>query len=139
MREPTTEEQLCFDLLHPDAPPQKFVLDPCDTAVLHTSMKTLANTQLKSLFSNFTLPKTFTFLEMFGVGKVEHLNLLKRWSESDPIHSLATPVGIGTDGELFMLDLHQSRQGPHGLVAGMTGSGKSEFIITYILSMAVNY
>lgn len=139
MRESSADDQVCFDVLHPDAPPQKFALDQCDGAALHRAMKALANTQLKSLSGNFTLPKTFTFLEMFGVGKVEHLNLLKRWSESDPIHSLATPVGIGTDGELFMLDLHQSRQGPHGLVAGMTGSGKSEFIITYILSMAVNY
>jgi S-DNA-T family DNA segregation ATPase FtsK/SpoIIIE len=38
-----------------------------------------------------------------------------------------------------MLDLHEKRQGPHGLVAGMTGSGKSELLITYILSMAINY
>ncbi|UKI58654.1 MAG: hypothetical protein L6V81_04570 [Clostridium sp.] len=29
--------------------------------------------------------------------------------------------------------------GPHGLIAGSTGSGKSEFIITYVLSLAVNY
>lgn len=27
----------------------------------------------------------------------------------------------------------------YGLIAGMTGSGKSEFIITYVLSMALNY
>ena len=128
-----------FDLLHPDRQPQEFELDAYAEDRFASSMKQLANTSLMSIAGSFSLPKTYTFLEMFGVGKVEHLNLLKRWGDSDPTRSLATPVGIGTDGELFMLDLHEKRQGPHGLVAGMTGSGKSEFIITYILSMAVNF
>ena len=56
-----------------------------------------------------------------------------------PTKTLQTPVGVNSEGELFNLDLHEKYHGPHGLVAGMTGSGKSEFIITYILSMAVNY
>ncbi len=55
------------------------------------------------------------------------------------MNSLQAPVGLGTDGELFMLDLHEKFHGPHGLVAGMTGSGKSEFIVTFILSLALNY
>ena len=38
-----------------------------------------------------------------------------------------------------MLNLHEKVHGPHGLIAGTTGSGKSEFIITYVLSLAACY
>lgn len=99
----------------------------------------LANTPLDTTASNFQLPSMITFLELFGVGNVEHLNALTRWKENDPTKSLQAAVGVDTYGETFMLDLHEKFHGPHGLVAGMTGSGKSEFIITYILSLAVNY
>lgn len=99
----------------------------------------LANLQLDILATAYNLPKMMTFLEMYGVGKIEHLNALARWKENDPTTSLEVPVGVDTFGELFMLDLHEKYHGPHGLVAGMTGSGKSEFIMTYILSLALNY
>ena len=85
------------------------------------------------------LPATVTLLELYGVGKCEHLNVVSRWQENNPIHSLQAPIGIGEDGEPIFLDLHESFHGPHGLIAGMTGSGKSEFIITYILSMAIQF
>ena len=98
----------------------------------------LGNTFLQAA-SRRELPDMLTFLEMFGVGKAEHLNALTRWQEHDPTRTLATEVGMDGDGNLFTLDLHEKFHGPHGLVAGMTGSGKSEFIMTYILSMAVNY
>ena len=101
--------------------------------------KKLANIPLNTLESGFKLPNMINFLQMFQVGKIEHLNVINRWEENDPTKSLATPIGIDTYGELFKLDLHEKFHGPHGLVAGMTGSGKSEFIITYILSLAVNY
>lgn len=87
----------------------------------------------------FVLPKKYGFLEMFDVGNVNQLNIINKWKENNIIKSLETPVGIDEQGELFKLDLHEKAHGPHGLVAGMTGSGKSEWIISYILSMAVNY
>jgi S-DNA-T family DNA segregation ATPase FtsK/SpoIIIE len=76
---------------------------------------------------------------MEKVGKVNQLNIINRWRINDSTTSLRAEVGVGGDGDLMYLDLHEKFHGPHGLIAGMTGSGKSEFIITYILSMCINY
>ena len=85
------------------------------------------------------LPNSITFLEMEKVSKVEQLNVLNRWNSNDSTESLRAEVGVDERGDLMYLDLHEKYHGPHGLIAGMTGSGKSEFIITYILSMCINY
>ncbi|MDF2820870.1 MAG: signal peptide protein [Clostridiales bacterium] len=112
-------------------------IDSCENAL---SLSTaLANIQLDLSSQRYSLPNMLTFLEMFGVGKIEHLNPLMRWKENNPTITLQAPIGVDTMGGVFSLDLHEKFHGPHGLVAGMTGSGKSEFIITYILSLAVNY
>lgn len=116
-----------------------FSVDSCNKKEFAEAMRVLANTRLKTAAQAQEIPKMITFLEMFKAGRIEQLNPLKRWQDNNPAKSLAAPVGVAADGSLFMLDLHEKRQGPHGLVAGMTGSGKSEFLITYILSMAVNY
>lgn len=101
--------------------------------------KILANISVEVEKEKYYLPKSISFLQMYNIGMVEQLNSLQRWRENNPITSLQAPVGVDENGDLFKLDLHEKFHGPHGLVAGMTGSGKSEFIITYILSMAVNY
>jgi len=101
--------------------------------------KMLSNIPIEFESSISSLPNTITFLEMEKVGKVEQLNILNRWNTNDPTRSLKAAVGVDHLGDLMYLDLHEKQHGPHGLIAGMTGSGKSEFIITYILSMAINY
>ena len=98
-----------------------------------------ANIPIELAGARYQLPNMISFLEMYKVGRVEQLNSLSRWSMNNPVQSLMAPIGVDVDGELFKLDLHEKYHGPHGLIAGMTGSGKSEFIITYILSLAVNY
>jgi len=86
-----------------------------------------------------SLPDAISFLEMEKVGKVEQLNILNRWNTNDSTTSLKAEIGVDEKNELMYLDLHEKYHGPHGLIAGTTGSGKSEFIITYILSMCINY
>ena len=85
------------------------------------------------------IPDSISFLEMHGVGKIEQLNVLNRWNMNDPTVSLRAEIGVDNQEDVMYLDLHEKAHGPHGLIAGTTGSGKSEFIITYILSMCINY
>ena len=133
-------QNLLIDLSDPDKEDVTLSIDAVDINSIKESMNSLSKINLlMDSDKSFSLPSMITFLEMYGVGMVEHLNPLSRWEQNNPVKSLGVPIGVGTDGKLFTLDLHEKFQGPHGLVAGMTGSGKSEFIITYILSMAVNF
>ena len=43
------------------------------------------------------------------------------------------------NNELLSFDLHESKDGPHGLIGGSTGSGKSELIISLLLSLTIRY
>lgn len=86
-----------------------------------------------------SIPEQVTFLEMYGVEKVEQLSVHHRWKQHQSYKSLAVPLGLRGKEDLVFLNLHEKAHGPHGLVAGTTGSGKSEIIQSYILSLAVNF
>ncbi|MBF0780478.1 MULTISPECIES: type VII secretion protein EssC [unclassified Granulicatella] len=85
------------------------------------------------------IPESITFLEMYGVERVDELHLLKRWSENETYQTMAVPLGVRGRDDILYLNLHEKAHGPHGLIAGTTGSGKSELVQSYILSLAVNY
>ena len=101
--------------------------------------KVLANIPIEFEEGVGQLPDSISFLEMEKVGKVEQLNILDRWNSNDSTASLRAEIGVDEQEDLMYLDLHEKFHGPHGLIAGTTGSGKSEFLITYILSMCINY
>lgn len=86
-----------------------------------------------------SIPNSVGFLEMFGVKDVEDVPIARNWSLNESAKSLAVPIGFKGKNELVALNLHEKAHGPHGLLAGTTGSGKSEFLQTYILSLAVHY
>ncbi len=117
----------------------QFAAEYCDNIDIYDCAQKLANIPIMLEKTKYELPTSVPFLEMYGVGKIEQLNVLDRWKTNNPVNSLAVPIGIDQTGELFKMDIHEKYHGPHGLVAGTTGSGKSEWIVTYILSLAVNF
>ncbi len=118
---------------------QTFTMDNTDNIDLALMCEKLSNIPIKLPMELDEQKNSISFLEMYKVGKVEQLNIMDRWSNNNPVNSLSVPIGIHSDGEIFNLDLHEKFHGPHGLIAGMTGSGKSELIITFILSMCLNF
>ncbi|MFF1530716.1 type VII secretion protein EssC [Cellulomonas sp. NPDC058312] len=86
-----------------------------------------------------SISESVTFLEMYGVERVEELGVAARWAANSPHRTLGVPLGLRGPDDVVRLDLHEKAHGPHGLVAGTTGSGKSEIVQSYILSLAVNF
>lgn len=99
----------------------------------------MAAIELEGFATQSSLPQSLTFLEGFGVKTVEEINVLARWERAESFRSLAAPIGRLAGNAEFLLDIHEKAHGPHGLVAGTTGSGKSELLQTWILSMACTY
>ena len=121
------QRQFVFDVL------QKYNFDMIAQKIANIPIKFSASSK------EYLLPNSYTFMEMYNAGRIEQLNIINRWKTNDSTLSLAAPIGIEASGREIVLDIHEKYHGPHGLIAGSTGSGKSEFIITYILSLAINY
>ncbi|MDR7384050.1 FtsK/SpoIIIE domain-containing protein [Promicromonospora iranensis] len=79
------------------------------------------------------LPSAVSLTRAHGLAELPGPEALaQRWSRAD---GWAVPLGIGTDGAPVCLDL--VRDGPHLLVAGTTGSGKSELLQALVLGLAL--
>ncbi len=78
------------------------------------------------------LPASARLLDVLGLEPPHPRDIRAGWAARP--RSTAAVLGVGMDGA-FVVDL--ATHGPHGLVAGTTGSGKSEFLQTLVASLAV--
>ena len=99
----------------------------------------LASITVKEEETTGEIPNALTFFDMYGVNKPEELGVLDRWKKSRTSETMRALIGQKSGGVDCYLDVHEKYHGPHGLVAGTTGSGKSETLQTYMLSLALNY
>lgn len=118
---------------------KQVVFDSISNQQLEALARTLANIQVHETQSGGDIPTSLTFLDMYGVRRLEELDVLRRWRKNRTYDSMKALIGQKAGGSDWYLDIHEKYHGPHGLIAGTTGSGKSETLQTYILSLAVNF
>lgn len=91
-----------------------------------------------------SFPKSFTFYQMLGIKNMSEYNIETSWRASDLLTSElapSAPFGILESGEQIYFNSPPTGDhgGAHALVAGTNGSGKSEALLTLILSLALRY
>lgn len=88
------------------------------------------------------IPRSVSLLPLYDANTIEQLGIIERWREStDPKRAEwpKIPLGMLAGQEPRYLHFFADADGVHGMIAGSTGSGKSELLMTLILSLAVKY
>ena len=81
-------------------------------------------------------------LPLLRLGEVEQVGPDQSWRPRSQDDLLRVPIGVDAAGEPLCLDLKESAlggDGPHGIVVGATGSGKSELLRTLVTSLAITH
>jgi S-DNA-T family DNA segregation ATPase FtsK/SpoIIIE len=102
----------------------------------------------KPLDDESDLPRSVSYVTLAGKEIADDAGAVaERWQQSNSVRASATAnpkakgtlrALVGSKGvEQFFLDL--KNEGPHALVGGTTGAGKSEFLQSWVLGMASAY
>jgi len=90
-----------------------------------------------------SLDSDFELTTLLGIRDVNTFDINHQWRPRNVQRArMSVPIGVTEEGEVVELDLKESAQGgmgPHGLVIGATGSGKSELLRTLVLGLAATH
>ncbi|MGH2915264.1 MAG: FtsK/SpoIIIE domain-containing protein [Solirubrobacteraceae bacterium] len=82
------------------------------------------------------LPDYVGLLGLAGLLEPDADGLRRRWASTESAGNLIARFALSEDGPL---DIDLVADGPHGLVAGTTGAGKSELLRSLVASLAARY
>lgn len=83
-----------------------------------------------------------SLVSLLGIADINTLNAGKAWRPRALAELLNIPIGTSVAGEVVRLDFKEAAlggHGPHGLVIGATGSGKSELLRTIVTGLALTH
>jgi S-DNA-T family DNA segregation ATPase FtsK/SpoIIIE len=125
--------------------PVKALADQCDLATAEAFARRLAPLHTVSVGGETGAGEPTgptDFMELLGLGDIHSFDPTKAWRARPARDRLRVPIGVGDGAGIVHLDIKESAQqgmGPHGLVIGATGSGKSEFLRTLVLGLAMTH
>ena len=116
--------------------------DTLGVAEAETLARRLAPCRLSRRAGRVALSEVSGLSDLLGVDDVAALDPGRTWARRAEPDLLRVPLGIDAPGAPVELDLKESAlsgMGPHGLVVGATGSGKSELLRTLVTGLAATH
>jgi DNA segregation ATPase FtsK/SpoIIIE, S-DNA-T family len=116
--------------------------DAADLGLCEAIARTLAPLRLEDRESGQASADEVRALDLLGLRSAAEADPPASWRPRPRRDQLRVPIGMGAAGEPVTLDLKQAAEGglgPHGLIVGATGSGKSELLRTLISGLALRH
>lgn len=133
-----------WELWGQDAPsiPEVF-LDQVDLGTAEATARTLTPLRLaEGGDGERGLSTSVRLVDLLSLPSADALDPEQSWRRRGRAASLRAPIGRGADGEILELDLKQAAEGgmgPHGVLVGATGSGKSELLRSLVAGLAATH
>lgn len=128
-----------YDIGSQDGAKTSIAFDKVTAEELEAFSRRLMNIEIAETEVGGEIVSSLDFFEMYGVKSLKDFAVMDRWKKNRTYDSMKALIGKKAGGIDCYLDIHEKYHGPHGLVAGTTGSGKSETLQTYMLSLAINF
>ena len=139
---PAEDGKLPVTALRVRSEPVRALADQCDLATAEAFARRLAPLHTVSAGGDGEASGPTDFMDLLGLGDVHTFEPALAWRPRPARDRLRVPIGVAESGGSVALDIKESAQqgmGPHGLVIGATGSGKSEFLRTLVLGLAMTH
>ena len=121
-------------------PRDLFKPDAADTNMSDRLARRLAGIQLLETGGNRELPRSVRLFDLLKVKDEQDLNPPRFWDEAmTSAWHADVPIGALNEEEPLYLNLYENQHGPHGIIAGATGAGKSVLLQCIIAALAIKH
>ena len=126
--------------------PIRALADQCDLPTAEAFARRMAPLHTVTAGPSQSSPGEITgptdLMDLLDLGDVHSFEPSVAWRHRPTRDRLRVPIGLGEGGATVHLDIKESAQqgmGPHGLVIGATGSGKSELLRTLVMGLTMTH
>ncbi len=133
------QNDACFSGIRNNIEEKAVIFDEVPLACARNFAREIAGIRVAENRTGGELTDYIPFLSLFPEEQPEAMDIAGKWRKSRINESIRVPIGRTAGNRILYLDVHERYHGPHGLIAGTTGSGKSETLQTYLLSLAIHF